>query len=345
MYVSVGAFPPPTKETQNGTWSEASLVDMYDQTPVGSQVTVVAFPADTPNTLVPCPNKCEPEGGASGVLHVLIKDMEEHLKNRCPKRMVECPHCKVRGPCDVISDQHDAVCEKKKILCPNPGCSMLVKRYKMRYHIMAICECTEIACEFANIGCEEKVMRKDLAEHKVEARERHLDLAMETLSLREERHLALMDGEPITFKIQDFAAKCEMNTPIMAPSFYTDTYGYKMDLIIFLNGDSTASRGHISVYVRNMVGMFDHNLPWPVMGCCRVTVLNQFANENHYSQTFEFSEEQNVQPGSLIQSPKFMPHAHLSNPPNRNADYIQDDTIYFKVNMSTTNCKPWLMCT
>ena len=104
------------------------------------------------------------------------------------------PYCKVRGRYASITQQHDMVCDKKEIPCPNDGCPLFVKRGKMRQHLISSCNYTEVPCEYRNLGCKDKMLKRDAEQHKREGREKHIDLALDVISLREEHHLALMDG-------------------------------------------------------------------------------------------------------------------------------------------------------
>ena len=70
--------------------------------------------------VVPCPNKCEDDIGA-GELHLIKKDLDDHLKTKCLKRAYECQHCGEKGTYASITEDHDKVCDKKIVPCPNKG--------------------------------------------------------------------------------------------------------------------------------------------------------------------------------------------------------------------------------
>ena len=82
--------------------------------------------------LVPCPNKCEEDKGA-GELLLLRKHLNQHLKTKCQKRAHKCPHCGEKGTLTSITKDHDKVCEKKIVACPNKksGCSLSMEREKL----------------------------------------------------------------------------------------------------------------------------------------------------------------------------------------------------------------------
>ena len=41
---------------------------------------------------------------------------------------------------------------------------------------------------------------------------------------------------------------------------------------------------------------------------------------------------------------KFLPHSSLSHDPATNTQYLLDDTLYFRVSVTVSNHKPWLVC-
>ncbi len=79
--------------------------------------------------LVTCPNKCEDDKNG-GQTQLMRKDLEEHVKSRCLERPFECPHCGEKVTYASITVEHDKVCEKKMVACPNKesGCQSSVER-------------------------------------------------------------------------------------------------------------------------------------------------------------------------------------------------------------------------
>ena len=158
--------------------------------------------------LVPCPNKCEEEEYiGSGELLLLRKHLDQHLKTECPKRAYECPHCGEKGTFDSITEDHNQVCEKKIVACPNNrrGCSLSVEQGKTKEHVSSDCDYTKVACVYESLGCGVRMLRKDKTTHENEARDKHLVLCLvniklltadqktliATVKLSEEKHIAL----------------------------------------------------------------------------------------------------------------------------------------------------------
>ena len=133
--------------------------------------------------LVPCPNKCEEDKGA-GELLLIRKHLDQHLKTKCPKRAYKCSHCGEKGTFTSVTEDHDQVCEKKIVACPKKrsGCSLSMERGKTKEHVSSDCEYTEVACVYEGLGCGARMLRKDRAAHENEAREKHFDLCMATVT-------------------------------------------------------------------------------------------------------------------------------------------------------------------
>lgn len=46
-------------------------------------------------------------------------------------------------------------------------------------------------------------------------------------------------------------------------AFYTAKYGYKLCLRLYLNGDGSGKKTHLSLFIVIMRGEYDALLPWP----------------------------------------------------------------------------------
>ena len=144
--------------------------------------------------LVPCPNKCEEDKDA-GELLLIKKHLDQHIKTKCPKRAYECPHCREEGTFAGITEDHDQVCEKKIVACPNKGsgCSLSMERGNTQEHVSSNCEYTEVACVYESLGCGVRMLRKDRDKHEKEDREKHMDLSLDTVRSLSEQHKELSE--------------------------------------------------------------------------------------------------------------------------------------------------------
>ena len=234
--------------------------------------------------LVPCPNKCEDDKG-TGELHLMRKDLDDHLKTKCPKRAYECQHCGKKGTYASITEYHDKVCDKKRVRCPNKGsgCPLSMERGKTKQHVRNVCDYTEVACAYESLGCAVRILRKDAEKQKREAREKHMDLALDTVSSREEQHKTLSEGEAIVFKLPGYTSKKEKNEMFYSKLFYTSSGGYKMCIRVDVSGYAAGKGTHVSVFTEPLEGHYDEQLHWPFLGTVTYELLNQLADDKHHS--------------------------------------------------------------
>ncbi len=295
--------------------------------------------------LVTCPNKCEDDKDG-GQTQLMRKDLDEHVQSRCLKRPFECPHCAEKGTYSSITAEHDKVCDKKMVACPNirSGCPSSVERGKTKQHV-SVCELTEVACAYESLGCGVRMMRKDVEKHKKEAREKHLDLALKTVSSREEQHKTLSEGEALVFKLPGYASMKEKNVRFNSTPFYTHSSGYKVCIVVNANGFGTGIGTHVSVSIQLLQGHDDDKLPWPFKGSVTYQLLNQLADDRHHHIVNIFTEIDDMQVGRCRGRAQFLPHSSLCHDPATNTQYLMDDTLYFRVSVKVDNHKQWLSCT
>ena len=296
--------------------------------------------------LVPCPNKCEDDKG-NGELHLMRKDLGNHLKTKCRKRTYKCQHCGEKRTYASITEDHDKVCDKKIVSCPNKGsgCLSSIERGKTKQHVWSVCDYTEVACAYEILGCGVRMLRKDAENHKREAPEKHMDLALDTLSSREEQHKTLSEGEAMVFKLPGYASKKEKNARFYSPPFYTSSGGYWMRINVYVNRFSAGKGTHVSVFSELLVGRYDDQLHWPFLGTVTFELLNQLADDKHHSRAVTYGVDADMHVGSSKGFPKFLPHSSLSHDPATNTQYLLDNTLYFRVSVKVANHKPWLICT
>ena len=108
-----------------------------------------------PEFVVKCENTCD----------VILprKELEEHLKHLCMKRMVECDHCRLSLMYRDLSQHYD-VCLEVQLSCPNE-CDVIVKRKLLSSHIDTDCPNSVMECPYRKFGCEEMMKRCELEDH------------------------------------------------------------------------------------------------------------------------------------------------------------------------------------
>ena len=297
--------------------------------------------------LVPCPNKCEED--------ILIrKHLDQHLKTECLKRAHKCPYCGEKGTFTSITEDHDEVCEKKIVACPNKGsgCSLSMEQGKIKEHVSSDCMFTEVACVYESLGCGARMLKKDIVKHQENEDKVHLHLMLKSFSLLKEQHEALLeqhetlsDGEAVVFQVSGYARKKEKNEIFCSKSLYTHPGGYRMLSSLYPNGNGEGKNTHVSIYTKLVEGCYDNKLHWPFLGTVTVELLNQLGDDNHHKMVTVYNADNDMIVGSTVGNPKFLPHSSLGHNPATNTQYLLDDTLYFRVSVKVDNHKPWLVCT
>ena len=163
-------------------------------------------------------------------------------------------------------------------------------------------------CKYAKIGCEEEPLRKDLEQHENDAI-LHLPLAIETVSkqqdeidelreevkaVKEEQKIMVMGdnlaADSCVFKFPEYHQHNLYNKEWYSPPFYTHPGGYKMCIKVDADGFDDGTDTYVSVFAYLMKGKNDDNLPWPFTGEVTITLLNQLADKNHYTDTVTFPQ-------------------------------------------------------
>ena len=115
--------------------------------------------------LLPCPNECTDINAGDKILKVLRKDMEKHLSEDCPRREYVCPYCKESGEYQKMITTHLEECDSVEVPCPNEECGVCIERQFIFRHLQTVCDFERVHCKYEDIGCQEEVLRKDLAKH------------------------------------------------------------------------------------------------------------------------------------------------------------------------------------
>ena len=137
-----------------------------------------------PKLPLPCPNNCEVGSipredmkkhakvcKLQNVVCIKCKKtlqrqyLISHVKTVCPYRIVDCLYCCISGEHQFIrSWQHRKVCPKLPLPCPNKCEVRNVPREDMEAHRKE-CSNEMVQCEYHNVGCDERLMRKDMEKH------------------------------------------------------------------------------------------------------------------------------------------------------------------------------------
>ncbi|KAL9954666.1 hypothetical protein ACROYT_G042231 [Oculina patagonica] len=229
------------------------------------------------------------------------------------------------------------------------------------------CPLMIISCPYVKMGCETKIQRKQVESHLQSAMRFHLDLAcvklndaeekLECLQRRLEEKISNNQGNTteekivmvknvFVWKINDFKeilrkARSEENIRIGSAPFYTESYGYKMKVEIYPNGQSSGKNTHLSVFIYVMKGEYDAILPWPFKKKVKITLIDQqedlVERQNDTGQLFLGNypqcstrpmKEANISTGF----PAFISHKKLYS-----RRYLVDDTVFLQVEVGPSS--------
>jgi len=209
-------------------------------------------------------------------------------------------------------------------------------------HVRNDCGYTELYCPFESLGCSTKMRRQYIKEHKSEARDLHIDLALETLSHREIYHRSLLEGEALVFQLPGYACKREKSEKFFTRPFYSHLNGYKIVIRVDTNGDGAGKGTHLSIFTKLQHGRNDSQLQWPFRGMVKYELLNQLADEKHFSRLSAFDASCEMEINSLWGYPKFFPHSLLAYDAANSTQFLLNDNLYFRVTVQV-DCRLWLV--
>ncbi len=102
---------------------------------------------------------------------------------------------------------------------------------------------------------------------------------------------------------------------------------------------------HVLVRAYVIKGHNDDSLSWPFTGTVTIELLNQLEDKNHHKETITFTGDdlasQRVVDGE--ERGRFSHAYHrLNYNASKNAQYLKDDTLVFRVSVQVPDYKPWL---
>ena len=169
----------------------------------------------------------------------------------CLRRQYNCPHCEEAGEYEERTKSHLDECPMIEVPCPKRECKESILRRNITEHLSE-CMFEDVHCKYANIGCKEKVIRRDL--HQLEKHEgesqQHLQLAIDAV---QQQQRAISDMKTQIQSLQKKQPRLsELNLPLKlkwrrGKDLPFGTYGYPKVVIfkekVYIGG------GHSSVMV------------------------------------------------------------------------------------------------
>ncbi|XP_065919700.1 TNF receptor-associated factor 4-like [Dysidea avara] len=173
--------------------------------------------------VVSCPNKC-------GETSILRSHLQDHIKEECTHRKVQCIYCQLTGHYKVIVGNHYDECPSVTIHCPNNCSTSDLLRLELAEHIEK-CPLQVVSCEYSHAGCDKHMARKDIEIHQVTGMVEHLTLVNKKLLQLQEQIECKDHIVPIVFKMSNFSQQQSW----ASPCFYSHCNGYKLQLIVTVN--------------------------------------------------------------------------------------------------------------
>ena len=259
-----------------------------------------------------CPNEC-------GLIDVMRGEMNEHLK-KCPLQKSTCKYhnigCKVmlRGE-DV--DEHDEAYMKEHLELMSKELVVAkeeVANAKLRVNRAE--QVTQQVRESLATTKEELVTAKQKIS-KIEQNAEQMQKEFETRMLKMQEEfshwkevscsafcgiLPSLDWQtkltvssmlleqcnvvaPVIVRVTNVSEKMRNDEIFQSAPFYTHCFGYRVCLIVTLNGIEEFKGSNMSVGISILTGPNDAKLSWPLKGQFTVTLLNQVKNNNHHFLT------------------------------------------------------------
>ncbi len=138
---------------------------------------------ECPNHLVPCTIIVRSNFGKHlKTCGDLIQrcELNEHMTLLCEWRQVECTHCNLKGTHHFITGDHTKVCREFSVPCTIEGCEIKVKRKNLSEHKKS-CPKQIVSCRYSSVGCKARITRENIVSHNQECMDQHLDSAVDKL--------------------------------------------------------------------------------------------------------------------------------------------------------------------
>ena len=151
----------------------------------------------------------------------------------------------------------------------------------------------------------------------------------------ESKVMQMKKARSFMWKIQNFSEQLRqvkegvIFKQVQSDPFYTEGCGYKMQLLLYPNGNGSGENTHISVYLSVIKGDYDALLSWPLCTAVKFTLVDQqriFQQNVNYSFTYNVTERPTENSCSSRGKHEFVTHEKL-----KTRRYLVDDTLFLRV--------------
>ena len=92
-------------------------------------------------------------------------ELRHHKTDLCDKRPFSCEHCNdFESTYEDVIHNHWPVCGHHPVKCPNE-CGAVPLRHDMKSHVEKDCPLTVVECDFNYVGCQVRLLRKNVPDH------------------------------------------------------------------------------------------------------------------------------------------------------------------------------------
>lgn len=301
------------------------------------------------------------------------RHLSKHLKKDCEMRESRCPHCRARGTYKWVTLEHHPVCDYVPQDCPNGCGAMGIPQKEVPLHLAACtlqpvpCRYKSLGCSTVVTRCE---MEQHLAECKDTHLEVGLDVMKEVVSEMESLKSSLKTLQMNMGTMLETLAEKDIHVPLggtlppplghpwlqqspfprivpcilkvddfplgLVPSekfsdaFYTRPRGYKLRLRVEQKVLFTSVLV-VSLHPSRDEG--NYSLQWPISGTVTITLLNQLANENHYTRKvkFEILTPNDTQYQCQAWERPFVNSTDLGIDEEQSRQLLKEGLLYFRV--------------
>lgn len=149
----------------------------------------------------------------------------------------------------------------------------------------------------------------------------------------ESKVMQMKKARSFVWKIQNFSEQLrqakEGDILKISDPFYTESCGYKMQLLLYPNGAGSGENTHISLYHSVIKGEYDALLTWPFKTAVKFTLIDQqriFQQNVNFSFTHNVTERPKENSPSSLGTHEFVTHEKL-----KTRRYLVDDTLFLRV--------------
>ncbi|XP_017776354.1 PREDICTED: TNF receptor-associated factor 5 [Nicrophorus vespilloides] len=190
--------------------------------------------------------------------------------------------------------------------------------------------------------CVEKLkqQQKEIDELRNNLAQTKLDVELAEDSVSSMQGLISTTPGRIIWKISDFlmkleSAKKQERVPLKGPVFYSGDYGYRLRLLVFLNGLRKWKGRYLLACIQVMKGDYDDLLKWP----CKIeanVVLKDCEMQESGKDYYRYITAKGECPNDDLEDPNesstqyiFIPHSTLTR-----SNYLKNDSIYLEIKIA-----------